>query len=55
VISRLRRALLTAIGRGPGPTQRAAANGRLAADAEASRRIEAARRRLKAAIPPPPD
>jgi hypothetical protein len=53
VIARLRRAALTAIGRGPVPPR--AQRGRLPADAEASKRIEAARRRLKAAIPPPPD
>jgi hypothetical protein len=54
VIASLRRGLLSAIGRGP--AKAALRSGRTAqGDTEASQRIEAARRRLKAAIPPPPD
>jgi hypothetical protein len=53
VFATLRHAVLTAIGRDPAPPR--VLRERLASDTEASKRIEAARRRLKAAIPPPPD
>jgi hypothetical protein len=65
VISRLQSALLGAFGRrptlAPGPVgpdagaRRSSDRMRRAAPGEADTRIEAARRRLKATIPPPPD
>jgi hypothetical protein len=67
VISRLQPALLGAFGRRPTlvtahpelrpghGTRRAGGDGAPGAGGDSNARIEAARRRLKAAIPPPPD
>jgi hypothetical protein len=62
VIGSLRRTLLGALRRRPEHAELPARSGRLArsaprraSGAEADKRIEAARRRLKATIPPPPE
>jgi hypothetical protein len=54
VIGRLRRVLSVALGRGSAPADVTSSGPESGGSDEPARRIEAARRRLKATIPPPP-
>jgi hypothetical protein len=55
VIGRLRRVLSSALGRGSAAAEARSASAETYDSEESARRIEAARRRLKATIPPPPE